>query len=154
MIKLIATVDVNLGISKNGEIPWSFKEDLQFFKKQTENSVVAMGRKTFFSIPNSPLKNRINCVLSKKISKIKGVEIFTNIDSLLNKYNDIWIIGGAEIYNVFLQKKLIEYAIITEVYEDFNADNFINKLYISEFEKKIIHSNKKYSLCEYTKLII
>ena len=58
-IFLIAAVDKNLAIGKNGRIPWHIKEDLQYFQKNTLNTAMIMGRSTFDSIgkalPNRPV---------------------------------------------------------------------------------------------------
>ena len=43
-IILIAAVDKNLAIRKNGQIPWKIKEDLKFFKEKTEGTSIIMGR--------------------------------------------------------------------------------------------------------------
>ena len=49
-INLIAAVDQNLAIGKEGKIPWEIKEDLKFFREQTLDSAIIMGRATFDSI--------------------------------------------------------------------------------------------------------
>ena len=56
-IVLIAAVDINLAIGKDGTIPWDIKEDLKFFKERTENTAIIMGRATYDSI-GRPLPNR------------------------------------------------------------------------------------------------
>ena len=149
MIRLIAIVDEKFGVSKNGKIPWSFKEDLESFKDHTENCVVVMGRKTFFSIPNAPLKNRINCVVSRTLKTLEDAEVFSSLEDVIEKYKNVWIIGGAEIYNYSLKKKLIEYALITQVHKDFAADNFINESLLFYLEKKTLFDTNEYSIYEY-----
>ena len=37
-IVLIAAVDINLAIGKDGTIPWDIKEDLKFFKEKNYNN--------------------------------------------------------------------------------------------------------------------
>ena len=148
MIKLIAIVDSDFGVSKNGKIPWSFSDDLRFFREKTEGGVVVMGKKTYFSIPEPPLKNRINCVLSRSASSIDGAEIFSDIDSVVAKYPDMWVIGGADIYNQFLEKDLIQYAVIIKVHKSFDADKFINKNLLANFEMKTLFASEAYSICE------
>ncbi len=49
-IVLIAAVDINLAIGKEGKIPWDIKEDLKFFRQNTENTAIVMGRATYDSI--------------------------------------------------------------------------------------------------------
>ena len=151
MIKLIAIVDADFGISKFGKILWYFSDDLKFFKEKTEHSIVVMGSKTYFSIPERPLKNRINCVLSRKISSISRGEVFSSIDSVIAKYPSHWIIGGAEIYNQFLEKGLVEYAVITEVHKSFGADKFITKDLLCKFKRKTLFGSEEYSMYEYKK---
>ena len=65
--ELVVAMDVDGCIGSNNTIPWSLPEDLKHFKELTENNIVIMGRKTFESLPNGPLKNRMNIVISSHI---------------------------------------------------------------------------------------
>ena len=68
MIKAIMAVDDNGGISRGSSMPWpKNSNDLKWFKKNTENQVVVMGRKTWESLPFKPLPGRRNIVLSSAI---------------------------------------------------------------------------------------
>ena len=127
MIKLIAVTDSNFGISKNEQIPWAFSDDLRFFRENTLHQVVIMGRKTYFSLPNGPLINRKNCVISTKYKELPGAEVFSTLEAAIFKYHDAWIIGGAEIYNYSLSHQLIQRALITIVNKNYNADKAIDK---------------------------
>ena len=140
MIKLIAIVDQNFGLSKNGEIPWEFEEDRRLFRKLTLNSVVIMGRNTFFSHKNFPLKNRTNCVISEK--EIPEAECFLSLESAIEKYPDCWIIGGAKLYNYALEKDLVSDAIITQVKQSYGADSFLNADLLKNFSKKSCRKEK------------
>ena len=71
-IFLIAAVDKNLAIGKNGRIPWHIKEDLQYFQKNTLNTAMIMGRSTFDSIGKA-LPNRQNIVMTKSPTNREGV---------------------------------------------------------------------------------
>uniref|UniRef100_A0A096LSG7 dihydrofolate reductase n=1 Tax=Poecilia formosa TaxID=48698 RepID=A0A096LSG7_POEFO len=74
----IVAVCPNLGIGKDGKLPWHpirLSNEFAHFRKMTatpsvagRTNVVIMGRKTWFSIPekNRPLKGRINIVLSRE----------------------------------------------------------------------------------------
>lgn len=149
MIKLIAIVDQEFGIAKNQKIPWQFEQDLKFFAEKTINNVVVMGRTTFENIVNAPLKYRTNCVLSRSLKHIPGAEVFSSIDSVIAKYNNIWVIGGAKTYNEFLRRNLVEYALITQVHKQYDADLAIDKQLLSHFSKKTLQKNKKYSILEF-----
>ena len=144
MLKLIAIVEKNFGISKNGKIPWEFSEDRALFQKLTHNSVVIMGRNTFFSHPNFPLKNRINCVITKQ--NIPNVICFSTLEEAVKNYPNAWIIGGAELYNYALQKDLVDEAIITQVHKEHEADTFLNTKYLKNFERKLLIKKEDYSV--------
>jgi dihydrofolate reductase len=149
MIKLIAAVDSDWGISKDGKIPWSFPEDMKFFREKTIDSVAAMGRNTFFSIKDRPLKDRINCVVSKSLAPIDGAKVFRSLEEVVAQYDDFWIIGGAQLYNYALKNNLVDYALITQMRKSFDADKFIDSSYFEKFSKKIIFDCDDYFIAEY-----
>ena len=92
-----------------------------------------MGRKTFNSLPNGPLKNRINIVLSRNHTNNINTQnennevIFVNTDNIftiLKKYKKdnkkIFIIGGSDIYKLFIDRCNILH--ITIIYQQINGD--------------------------------
>ena len=103
-IHLIWAQDENGGIGKLGKLPWHLSEDLQNFKKITLNSTIIMGRKTWESLTIKPLPKRRNIVLTSSI--INNVEHYNEINNCIQKLkndniNEIFIIGGAQIYKKF-----------------------------------------------------
>lgn len=99
-------------IGNKGEIPWHIPSDMKRFARITKGHPVIMGRKTYESIIKKlghPLKDRTNIVLtSNKDYKAEGCTIATTRSSALSiamrseGCQEIFIIGGAEIYNLFL----------------------------------------------------
>ena len=69
-IEIVVAFDEEHGIGRLGSIPWNHGEDVQRFRNLTIGAVVVMGRKTWESIPerNRPLKDRVNCVLSRDLA--------------------------------------------------------------------------------------
>lgn len=137
MIKAIVAVDKNFAIGKNGGLAWHYREDLQFFKRQTTNHAVVMGRRTFESI-GKPLPHRLNIVLtsSKFIEPHPNLILMPDVASVLKleKYLrvNLFIIGGAQIYKAFAAH--IERWLVTEiplVVED--ADTFMNRDFLDGF---------------------
>ncbi len=141
---MIAIVEKNFGISKDRKIPWEFKEDRALFQKLTKNSVVIMGRNTFFSHKNFPLKGRINCVITK--TSIPNVTCFSTLEEAIENYPDAWIIGGAQLYNYSLQKNLIDEAITTHVNQEYEADTFLNAKYLKNFDRELLKKEESYSI--------
>ena len=59
--------DINRGIGKNNNLPWKISDDLKRFSKLTKgnnNNAIIMGRNTWDSLPNKPLSQRDNLILS------------------------------------------------------------------------------------------
>ena len=83
--ELIFASDINGVIGNNNTIPWYVPEDLSYFRKITTYGIVVMGRKTFESLPNGYLKNRINIVITnnyKNYNNIDNTLIFTDFDNV------------------------------------------------------------------------
>jgi dihydrofolate reductase len=97
MINIIVAYDKNLAIGKDNTLVWRQSADLKRFKELTTGNTVVMGRKTFESI-GKPLPNRRNIVLTRQDIQIEGVEIINSIEEIKNIKEDIFIIGGGEIY--------------------------------------------------------
>ena len=100
----IACVDERLAIGKDNGLLYHIKGDMDYFKANTLKSAVIMGRKTFESLPNGPLKDRHNLVVTNSKTDIDGCEVINDLaEWLLNPtYHNVNVIGGEKIYRVFL----------------------------------------------------
>ena len=124
MIKLIAAVDKNMGIGYENELLVKLKKDMEYFKENTLNHIVVMGKNTYFSI-GKPLPQRLNIVITHKKVQNKHVKSMT-LEKFLDTYKDsqevIYCIGGEQIY-----KELIPYAneiLLTRVEKSYKADKY------------------------------
>ena len=135
MIKAIMAVDEKGGISKGQSMPWPKNSiDLKWFKENTTNNVVVMGRKTWDDpFMPTPLKNRINVLITNKDKNlIQGADYYLSgniknqIQDIQLKYmdKDIFIIGGSEIIN--LTFNCIEQFYLTRIYGNYNCEKFID----------------------------
>ena len=145
--ELIVAMDINGCIGKNNKIPWYLPEDLKHFREITENSIVIMGRKTFESLPNGPLKNRLNIVISSKIDHTYNypnvivtdmIYVFNIIEKYRKKYLKVFIIGGSQIYKLFIKycnKLHITFVNVSIIHNANNASNLIcfDKSLLDEF---------------------
>ena len=79
MVSLIVAIGKNNLIGKDNDLPWHYKEDLQYFKQTTLNKTVVMGENTFYSIfnrTNKLLANRkMGVATFNKEFKMDGVEV-------------------------------------------------------------------------------
>lgn len=131
MINLICAVSNNNIIGKDNKLPWpTIKEDMKRFRKLTTNNIIVMGRKTFESIGNKPLKNRFNIVLTKqlKYSNYDNLMFTDNINHILEIYKNknIYVIGGNEIYKQFL--KYTDLIYLTKLNNNYFGDTEFIKL--------------------------
>lgn len=125
---IVATCNDN-GIGINNTIPWYSIEDMRHFSyitKGSGNNAVVMGRSTWDSIPENkkPLVDRKNIILTKNRScVIKDCVTMHTISDTIKHIDDTlydvcWIIGGASVYEQFLDQVKITNIVVTRINED------------------------------------
>ena len=153
-LKMIVATSKNSGIGYKGKMPWYIPTDMKFFKKMTVgngNNAVVMGNNTWNSLPgNKHLVGRANLILSKKNKLCENREgddviTFDNIDSIKEhcierNYDETWIIGGTQIYNMYIQNPDLVEIYKTHINHDFECDTFFPKI-PANFEMKMLGSN-------------
>lgn len=125
------------GIGYRGELPWHLPDDLKTFKRITMGHPILMGRKTFESIGKA-LPGRQNIVLTRDVSwQADGVEVIHSIDEIAGlalQDSEVMIIGGAEIFALFLP--LMGKMWVSHVQDEYPADTFL-----PEFEAYLPHAH-------------
>ena len=142
-IYLIVATDARGGIGSSGKLPWNLPGDMSFFQKTTIKSsnvqfrnMVVMGRKTWESIPEKhrPLQGRKNVVITKNKSykAAEGVIVAHSFEAAMNQIDervaDVFIIGGASIYELAFKKSRIDGIYLTKVKKEFKCDRFFPKI--------------------------
>jgi dihydrofolate reductase len=144
-IKMIVAIGGNREIGGNNELLWDIPQDLAHFRKTTFGKTIVMGRKTYDSIikrTGRPLLNRKNIVLTRNLNpNIKGCFQTDNINDILSIEEDVYIIGGSEIYQLFLP--YANELIVTHVVEDYpEADSLFPEFDLDEWDaEKILEHN-------------
>ena len=160
----------NWGIGYKNGLAWSIPSDLKKFRQLTigeGNNAVIMGRNTWLSLPVKYLKSRDNLILSTSLNNTTQitqyidnneskkstslVKVFNDVDTIIDycdkaNYDCVWIIGGAEIYNLFLSRSDIKISEIhmTWIDQDFPCDTFfpiIDKAKDKDKDKKTRYNN-------------
>lgn len=121
MITLVVARAQNGVIGRDGAIPWHIPADLKRFKALTMGKPMIMGRKTFESFPK-PLPGRRHIVLTRNDDwSADGAEVAHSVEAALALAgDDVSIIGGAEIYDLFLDRA--DRAEATVIWKDFEGD--------------------------------
>ncbi len=124
-LTIIAAIGKNNELGYNNDLIWKFEEDMQFFKDNTMNKKIVMGRKTLESLPKL-LDGRTHLVITRNKINDNRILTFDSIDSFL-EYADklveeILKKGGASIYKELLphSNKLL----LTEIDANSKADAF------------------------------
>lgn len=129
IINLIVAVDENNGIGKNNQLPWHLPADLQRFKSLTTGHPIIMGRKTFESIGRA-LPHRRNIVISRQSNyTAEDAETVHSIEESLHlckDENDIFIIGGAQIFKQSLESA--DFLYLTIIHHNFDSDTFFPEI--------------------------
>lgn len=126
MATIILARSKNKVIGKENWLPWSIPSDFKHFKETTMNSTVVMGRKTFESLNSKPLPHRNNIVLSSTINGSQDGVTYMTMNEFKNSTfdGDVYIIGGSQIYDYFMDHDLVSSAIITEVDAIVEGDSY------------------------------
>ena len=170
MFSLIVAVGKNNEIGKNNQLLWHIPEHLKNFKKITTGKTVIMGRNTYKSIGRA-LPNRTNIVLSRNFletdEKVKEdkkkyenettkLEFYDDFQKVIEKYKDlkeeIFIIGGGEIYKKSLEMGIIKRIYMSRVdFSDNEADAYFPKIDLDKWITLTEENHDGWKFCIYEK---
>lgn len=159
MFSIIVAIGKNNEIGKNNKLLWHIPEDLKKFKETTLGKTVVMGRNTFKSI-GKILPNRNNIVLSKNLQNInnkKNLEICDDFSKIIKKYKnsveEVFIIGGAQIYKKALELGIVEKLYISHIdFSDNEADTYFPEIDYNLWKKVEEEKYTGWKFCIYKKM--
>lgn len=133
-MNLIAAVDADWGLGKNGDLLFHIPDDMRFFRDTTMGGTVVMGGTTFRSLPGAkPLAGRRNVILTRCPASMYPGEctVVSSINGVLEAVareepSKVWIIGGGQVYAQFLP--MCSRALVTVVHAHEAADCFLPDL--------------------------
>lgn len=148
MNTIIVAMDDDRVIGNKGKLPWHNAEDLKAFKDRTVGHCVVMGRNTFDSLPEKfkPLPCRVNIVVSTIYSQVSSIfrmkyetadskpQVFPALEPALEYAHqrrpgqEVFIIGGARIYQTALEKGLVDRILISRIPGEHEGDAFFPEL--------------------------
>lgn len=134
---VIVAVDLKYGFSKNNKIPWHYPEDLQHFRKLTQNGICVMGRHTYEEINtkmqernlgnDSVLPTRQCFVLSNTLTSLPNATVIkslTELEAHIPYDSHVFLIGGQSIFDVGLDVADIVH--ISKIFVDYDCDQFFD----------------------------
>lgn len=149
MISMICAIARNNVIGANNSLIWHIPSDLKRFKKITSGHTIIMGRKTFEALPGVLPKRKHIIITRDKNYKVdnENVEIFHSVDDVLKQFKnsseEVFIIGGGQIYKQFLPYADKLYLTILE--KEFEGDTYFPEVnkdeWITEEKSEVITEN-------------
>ncbi|KAG5830847.1 dihydrofolate reductase [Anguilla anguilla] len=147
-IRVIAAACNNMGIGKDGHLPWSLPREFQFFldavrtvSKPDRKNLIIWGRETWFSAPKGlfPIANSVSVVLSNTLSAVperahhlcrdfEGAVQLATAGPAGDQVETIWVVGGAEVYRKALEHPWCDLVYLTHIMADFDCDTFFPPL--------------------------
>ena len=139
ILSIIVAIGENNEIGCMNGLLWHLPADLKRFKTLTTDHTVVMGRKTFESLPNGPLPNRRNVVISRNQQFTHhDCLVVSSLEEALIKLSDekeVYVIGGSQIYCQALPYASKLY--LTLVHASFpEADTFFPEIDLTRWIKR------------------
>jgi dihydrofolate reductase len=135
MVTLIAAASDNHALGKQNQLLWHLPDDFKRFKEKTSGHFIVMGRKTFDSLPKR-LPNRTHIIITRQKDYVVAdcliAHSLSEALAMCPKNEEVFIIGGAEIYKQALE--IADKIELTRVHHIFDADAFFPEINPSEWE--------------------
>ncbi len=136
-LSAIVAMSQNRVIGNKNQLPWKLPEDLKKFREITSGHPIVMGRKTFESI-GRVLPHRENVIISRQAGyHVQGARVVQSLEQAIDYYQhkeeELFIIGGSEIYRLAFPR--IERLYLTLIHQDMDGDTFFPDFKLSEFRE-------------------
>lgn len=169
---LVAAMTKSRVIGKNNQLPWNIASEIADFRAFTQGKTIVMGRKTYEGLGRI-LPKRRNIMLTRNPSSVKigdfptvlkegkwyvdggekwHIEISTSKEALettLSPSEDVLILWGSEIYELFLEDPRSEIR-LSEIHTEYEGDTYFPAF--RELYDEVSRENKgEYDLVWYTR---
>uniref|UniRef100_A0A0E0F5S9 Bifunctional dihydrofolate reductase-thymidylate synthase n=1 Tax=Oryza meridionalis TaxID=40149 RepID=A0A0E0F5S9_9ORYZ len=177
--QVVVAATRDMGIGKDGVLPWKLLGDLKFFKELTvttadpaKKNAVIMGRKTWESLPLKarPLPGRLNIILTRsgsfEFATVENVVICGSMNSALELLSStpyclsiekVFVIGGGQVLRESLNGPSCEAIHLTDIQSSIECDTFIPPIDLSVFQPwysslPVVESNIRHSFVTYVRV--
>ncbi|ERN09120.1 hypothetical protein AMTR_s00014p00122790 [Amborella trichopoda] len=177
--QVVVAATADMGIGKDGKLPWKLPSDMKFFKDITmvtsvplKKNAVIMGRRTWESIPleQRPLPGRLNVVLTRSgsfdIATAENVVMCGSMGSALEllaappyslSIETVFVIGGGQILREAMNAPGCDAIHITNIETNIECATFIPQIDLSVFHPwyssfPSVENNIRYSFSTYVRV--
>lgn len=138
LISLIFAMADNRVIGIENRLPWKLPADMKWFRQNTLDKPIIMGRKTFESFGSRPLPERRNIIVTRDNNyQAPGAEVAHSIDAaiaLAGAVPEVMIIGGENLYRQMLARADRLY--VTYVHATPNGDAWFPEFDMNEWAEQ------------------
>lgn len=130
MTTIIAAIGLRNELGKDNDLIWHLPADLKRFKQITTGHTIIMGRKTFESI-GKPLPNRKTIIITRdRKYQYEGCTVVHSLQEAIDNQqeDELFIIGGSQIYKEALEHNVVDRLNITLVKDTFEADVYFPQI--------------------------
>ncbi|KAM7002913.1 dihydrofolate reductase [Tautogolabrus adspersus] len=158
-VRLIAAVCNDMGIGKDGKLPWTLPSEFQYFlntvtriSKPGKMNLMVWGKLCWYSIPETmlPVANNLHVVLSKTLNTVpdqahflcqdfESAVLLTTQPPLTDLIETIWVVGGTQVYKEALKHPWCDLLYLTDVMADFDCDVFF-----PEFDRGLFKEQERF----------
>lgn len=134
----IYAISENGVIGKDNDLPWRLPADMKHFMRSTLGKTIIMGRLSFESIDCKPLPRRRNIIITRQENyQAVGAEVANSLEAAIELAKDqeeIWITGGAGVYEEAIEKGYVDRIIETLVHAEVDGDVTMKRPKMDQWE--------------------
>jgi dihydrofolate reductase len=134
-LSIIAAIGNKFELGFKNQLLCHLPVDLKRFKNITTNATIIMGANTWNSLPKKPLPLRRNIVMVYEENiNFPEAETIHSLEAAMQAVEtekEAFIIGGASIYNLFIDK--VDKLYLTRIHANFEADVFFPSVDFSQW---------------------
>ncbi|XP_028814476.1 dihydrofolate reductase isoform X2 [Denticeps clupeoides] len=143
-VRLIAAACRNMGIGKDGRLPWDLPSEFRFLldtisavSSPGKRNLLVWGKVCWFSCPQEafPIPNTLHAVLSRTLRcapegahylcpDFRSAVDLVSESPLKDVVETVWVLGGTSVYRDALQHPWCDLIYLTDVMEEFDCDVF------------------------------
>lgn len=137
---IIAAYGKNREIGLEGKLPWNIPREYQHYQQTVRGHYLIMGRKNYLGSENEvQIGTPLILTRDQRFQPEKGASAFTSTDSLWaflknQKPEKVFVIGGEQIYRLFIEKNWVDQMILSEVDYDGAADTYFPEFDLSQWK--------------------
>lgn len=150
----IAACDPQGVMGKNGHLPWHCPEELRHFSSTIDRFPLVMGYKTFLSMPTHYFEGRTTIIFSrhKHTPTFPGQQFVSSLPEFLSvegAFSTLYVIGGAQIYRLFFEAKLMTSFLLTRMKRSYDGDTFFPLSLLNSWKETTLRDTPEFTIYKY-----